>query len=236
MEADFEQDPDYVLIKRWVPEYEQDFLWEKSREVREERKEKFPLAKAGQKTLAGREEYTDERFRRDVEINRRDFSPRPSRPSTVDSSHYPGKRSRIDDAAIGARRAFTEDEPYRSKRPREDEERISMGRRQSQGRSRISRDGEDETWIGPFKGGAREEELVEYHEFDQRWEVAGERKRDTLSAPDKTSDSRLSAMEEEKTGADEEGMLTQAPLPTNRIMLILTPIQPPQNPQVLCKI
>lgn len=29
------QDPDYILIKRWVPEYEQDFLWNHTRELRE---------------------------------------------------------------------------------------------------------------------------------------------------------------------------------------------------------
>lgn len=229
MEADFEQDPDYVLIKRWVPEYEQDFLWEKSREVREGRKETFPLATAGQKTLAGREEYADERFRRDVETKRRSLNPRPSRRSTVDNSHYPRKRSRIDDAAIGAQGAFAEDEPYPGKLSRENEERIAGGRRPAQSRSRISGDRGGETWIDPFKGGAREEELVEYDEFSQRWEVAGERKRDTLSAPDKTGDSRLSTIGEEKTGADGEGMLTQARFPTHRLMLILTPIQPPQN-------
>jgi hypothetical protein len=32
------QDPDYVLIKRWVPEYEQDFLWSHTRQIRERRK------------------------------------------------------------------------------------------------------------------------------------------------------------------------------------------------------
>jgi hypothetical protein len=31
------QDPDYILIKRWVPEYEQDFLWSHTREIREKR-------------------------------------------------------------------------------------------------------------------------------------------------------------------------------------------------------
>jgi hypothetical protein len=37
---DFEydqMDPDYVLIKRWVPEYEQDFLWEQTKRLREAR-------------------------------------------------------------------------------------------------------------------------------------------------------------------------------------------------------
>jgi hypothetical protein len=28
-----------VLIKRWVPEYEQDFLWSHTREIRERRRE-----------------------------------------------------------------------------------------------------------------------------------------------------------------------------------------------------
>ncbi|KAF7875282.1 hypothetical protein EAF04_002454 [Stromatinia cepivora] len=32
-----EQDPDYVLIKRWVPEYEQDFLWAATRALRTRR-------------------------------------------------------------------------------------------------------------------------------------------------------------------------------------------------------
>jgi hypothetical protein len=31
------QDPNYVLIRRWVPEYEQDFLWNHTREIRERR-------------------------------------------------------------------------------------------------------------------------------------------------------------------------------------------------------
>jgi hypothetical protein len=31
------QDPDYVLIKRWVPEFEQDFLWAHTRQIRERR-------------------------------------------------------------------------------------------------------------------------------------------------------------------------------------------------------
>ncbi len=37
MRANGMQDPDYVLIKRWVPEYEQDFLWSHTREIRERR-------------------------------------------------------------------------------------------------------------------------------------------------------------------------------------------------------
>lgn len=39
LEADtFSQDPEYILIKRWVPEHEQDFLWEHTRELRERRR------------------------------------------------------------------------------------------------------------------------------------------------------------------------------------------------------
>lgn len=34
----FLQDPEYILIKRWVPEHEQDFLWEHTRELRERRR------------------------------------------------------------------------------------------------------------------------------------------------------------------------------------------------------
>lgn len=33
----FDQDPDYILIKRWVPEYEQDVLWNHTREIRDRR-------------------------------------------------------------------------------------------------------------------------------------------------------------------------------------------------------
>ena len=36
------QDPDYILIKRWVPEYEQDFLWSHTRELREMRERVRP--------------------------------------------------------------------------------------------------------------------------------------------------------------------------------------------------
>jgi len=37
IDYEFDQDPDYILIKRWVPEYEQDFLWSHTREIRERR-------------------------------------------------------------------------------------------------------------------------------------------------------------------------------------------------------
>jgi len=38
IDYEFDQDPDYILIKRWVPEYEQDFLWNHTRETRERRR------------------------------------------------------------------------------------------------------------------------------------------------------------------------------------------------------
>ncbi|KAK2026985.1 hypothetical protein LX32DRAFT_664906 [Colletotrichum zoysiae] len=37
------QDPDYVLIKRWVPEWEQDTLWRHTRSLREKRSSKLVL-------------------------------------------------------------------------------------------------------------------------------------------------------------------------------------------------
>lgn len=47
-EANQTQDPDYILIKRWVPEYEQDFLWNHTREIRE-RRQPVMLAVEGKK-------------------------------------------------------------------------------------------------------------------------------------------------------------------------------------------
>ena len=37
------QDPSYVLIKRWVPEAEQDILWKHTRIIREKRESKLLL-------------------------------------------------------------------------------------------------------------------------------------------------------------------------------------------------
>ncbi|KAL9942674.1 hypothetical protein D7B24_006361 [Verticillium nonalfalfae] len=37
IEYEVDQDPDYVLIRRWVPEWEQDTLWKHTRDVREKR-------------------------------------------------------------------------------------------------------------------------------------------------------------------------------------------------------
>ncbi|RFU35416.1 hypothetical protein B7463_g1004, partial [Scytalidium lignicola] len=44
IDYEFDMDPDYVLIKRWVPEYEQDFLWNHTREIRERRQQPVVLA------------------------------------------------------------------------------------------------------------------------------------------------------------------------------------------------
>ncbi|KAJ0339980.1 hypothetical protein KNSL1_011775 [Colletotrichum chrysophilum] len=41
--AHISQDPDYVLIKRWVPEWEQDTLWRHTRALREKRSSKLVL-------------------------------------------------------------------------------------------------------------------------------------------------------------------------------------------------
>ncbi|CAG8980049.1 hypothetical protein HYALB_00009258 [Hymenoscyphus albidus] len=37
IDYEFDQDPDYILIKRWVPEYEQDILWTHTRTIRKHR-------------------------------------------------------------------------------------------------------------------------------------------------------------------------------------------------------
>jgi len=37
IDFEYDRDPEFVLIKRWVPEYEQDFLWNDTRELRERR-------------------------------------------------------------------------------------------------------------------------------------------------------------------------------------------------------
>jgi len=49
IDYEFDVDPDYVLIKRWVPEYEQDFLWSHTREIRERRQQPVILAIEGKK-------------------------------------------------------------------------------------------------------------------------------------------------------------------------------------------
>jgi hypothetical protein len=39
IDFEIDTDPDYLLIKRWVPEYEQEFLWNHTRELRQKRAE-----------------------------------------------------------------------------------------------------------------------------------------------------------------------------------------------------
>ncbi|KAK2001734.1 hypothetical protein LX36DRAFT_569581 [Colletotrichum falcatum] len=43
VEWELDVDPDYVLIKRWVPEWEQDTLWRHTRSIREKRSSKLVL-------------------------------------------------------------------------------------------------------------------------------------------------------------------------------------------------
>ncbi|PBP27032.1 hypothetical protein BUE80_DR002062 [Diplocarpon rosae] len=48
IDYEYDQDRDFVLIKRWVPEYEQDFLWSHTKEIRE-RRQSVLLAVDGKK-------------------------------------------------------------------------------------------------------------------------------------------------------------------------------------------
>lgn len=50
------QDPDYILIKRWVPEYEQDILWTHTRTIREHRHPTM-LALEGRRHRHGETEF-----------------------------------------------------------------------------------------------------------------------------------------------------------------------------------
>ncbi|PSS14949.1 hypothetical protein M430DRAFT_35775 [Amorphotheca resinae ATCC 22711] len=49
IDYEFDMDPEYVLIKRWVPEHEQDLLWNHTREIRELRQPTTILAIEGKK-------------------------------------------------------------------------------------------------------------------------------------------------------------------------------------------
>jgi hypothetical protein len=71
--SDRKQDPDYVLIKRWVPEYEQDFLWNHTREIR--RKRKPVLLEIDQKKHHHHEESEFQVVRRRKHEKRRTSSP-----------------------------------------------------------------------------------------------------------------------------------------------------------------
>lgn len=55
IDYEFDVDPNYVLIRRWVPEYEQDFLWNHTREIRERRQ---PVLVA----IEGKKKHNDVEF------------------------------------------------------------------------------------------------------------------------------------------------------------------------------
>jgi hypothetical protein len=67
------QDPDYVLIKRWVPEYEQDFLWAHTKQIRERRRPTL-LAIEG----SGRHHHHDETEFAIVRKKKHERKPSPS--------------------------------------------------------------------------------------------------------------------------------------------------------------
>ncbi|KUJ21794.1 uncharacterized protein LY89DRAFT_384578 [Mollisia scopiformis] len=78
---EIDQDPDYVLIKRWVLEYEQDFLWNHTRQIREYRRSDLirPMeSRPG--ILSHRQRHYDEP---QVVIERRKKHPRHSSPSPL---------------------------------------------------------------------------------------------------------------------------------------------------------
>jgi hypothetical protein len=56
------QDPDYILIKRWVPGYEQDFLWAHTKQIRELKERE--LRERELKGRALKEEEEEEEYRR----------------------------------------------------------------------------------------------------------------------------------------------------------------------------
>jgi len=58
--ANRNQDPDYVLIKRWVPEYEQDFLWKHTRELRERRYHHHPPPETVVYAIEGKKKHHSE--------------------------------------------------------------------------------------------------------------------------------------------------------------------------------
>ncbi|CZR61121.1 uncharacterized protein PAC_11017 [Phialocephala subalpina] len=61
------QDPDYILIKRWVPEYEQDFLWSHTREIRERRRAEPVLLLEERKSSKSRHKHHDDELQLVIE-------------------------------------------------------------------------------------------------------------------------------------------------------------------------
>jgi hypothetical protein len=71
------QDPDYILIKRWVPEYEQDFLWNHTRELREVRdRQRQPIVLAIEEKKHKHHNHKDDEFEI-VRKHKRKTSPSP---------------------------------------------------------------------------------------------------------------------------------------------------------------
>ncbi|KAE9368956.1 hypothetical protein N431DRAFT_428661 [Stipitochalara longipes BDJ] len=56
IDYEHDMDPDYVIIKRWVPEWEQDVLWNETRAIRERRQE--PVLFETKKKIHRKQEYT----------------------------------------------------------------------------------------------------------------------------------------------------------------------------------
>jgi len=70
-------DPDYILIKRWVPEYEQDFLWNHTRELREMRdRSRQPIVLAIEEKKHKHHNHKDDEFEI-VRKHKRKTSPSP---------------------------------------------------------------------------------------------------------------------------------------------------------------
>jgi hypothetical protein len=73
------QDPDYILIKRWVPEYEQDFLWAHTKQIRELKERELRERELKERALKEKEEE-EHRWRLDKDLRQ---SAGPVPPSTA---------------------------------------------------------------------------------------------------------------------------------------------------------
>jgi hypothetical protein len=62
------QDPDYVLIKRWVPEYEREFWWNHTRVIRE-RRQPVPLGIEAKEKQHGETEFEIGRIERTMKMS-----------------------------------------------------------------------------------------------------------------------------------------------------------------------
>jgi len=79
IDYEFDQDPDYILIKRWVPEYEQDFLWSHTREIRERRRAEPILMIEERKTTKSRHHKHDDELQLVIEKKKKhERKPSPS--------------------------------------------------------------------------------------------------------------------------------------------------------------